>query len=189
MKIQNVIFLFYLLIIVTNHHNVFADESKKCDEGNIDPILTEKLENLIEDFEGDVGVYIRNLSTGCTVAIRSDELFPTASMVKVPILLTLFDKIESGELKYLEEQIYRDSLLYAGEDILGSFKDGEKILLSKMVMLMTTMSDNTASLWNQLLAETGLDINKWLSEHGFEKTRMNSRTPGREKNWEKYGWG
>ena len=80
-------------------------------------------------------------------------------------------------------------MLYAGEDILGSFKDGEKIALSKIVMLMITMSDNTASLWNQLLAGTGTDINKWLSEHGFEKTRMNSRTSGREKDWEKYGWG
>ena len=189
MKLRNVILLFYLLITIAIHHNVFADESKKCEDGKTDQILIEKLENLTKAFEGDVGIYVRNLSSGCTVAIRSDELFPTASMIKVPILLTLFDKIEAGKLKYNEEQIYRDSLLYEGEDILGSFQDSSEIALSKMVMLMITTSDNTASLWNQFLAGTGIDINKWLSKNGFEKTRMNSRTPGRESDWEKYGWG
>jgi beta-lactamase class A len=34
-----------------------------------------------------------------------------------------------------------------------------------------------------------VEINKFLSALGFEKTRMNSRTPGRKKDWEKYGWG
>jgi beta-lactamase class A len=56
-------------------------------------------------------------------------------------------------------------------------------------MLMITTSDNTASLWCQHEAGTGTDINAWLAAHGFELTRMNSRTPGRRSNWEQYGWG
>lgn len=90
---------------------------------------------------------------------------------------------------YLDKQVYADSMLYEGEDILGSFKAREEITLSKLVLLMITMSDNTASLWCQKLAGTGVDINKFLVANGFEKTRMNSRTPGRKKDWEKYGWG
>lgn len=189
MKFSKIILLSYLVFVVAFHHIVFADKSKKCKNGKVDPILTEKVKKTIENFEGDVGVYVQDLSTGCTVAIRSNEIFPTASMIKVPILLTLFDKIESGKINYSDEQIYRDSFLYEGEDILGSFQDSSKIVLSKLVMLMITMSDNTASLWNQLFAGTGTDINKWLSGHGFEKTRMNSRTPGRKSDWEAYGWG
>ena len=49
-------------------------------------------------------------------------------------------------------------------------------------MLMITMSDNTASLWLQSLAGTGVVINQWLAAHGFDSTRVNSRTPGREAN-------
>jgi len=184
-----VMYILILIFCFIFEQNIFADDLPKCKEGNVDQVLTQKLENLIANFEGDVGFYVKNLSTGCIAAYRADELFPTASMIKVPILLTLFDKIESGQLKYLDEQVYHDSLLYAGEDILGSFQDSSKITLSKLVMLMITMSDNTASLWNQLLAGTGFEINRWLSENGFEGTRMNSRTPGRKKNWEKYGWG
>ncbi|MEM6337294.1 MAG: serine hydrolase, partial [Bacteroidota bacterium] len=29
----------------------------------------------------------------------------------------------------------------------------------------------------------------WLAEHGFEGTRVNSRTEGRRGDWERYGWG
>jgi beta-lactamase class A len=74
-------------------------------------------------------------------------------------------------------------------DILGSFKSGEKIELNKVLMLMITTSDNTASLWCQSLAGTGTAINGWLEANGLEATRVNSRTPGREANREKYGWG
>jgi beta-lactamase class A len=110
-------------------------------------------------------------------------------MIKVPILVTLFNKISNGELEYTGEQIYADSMLYPGEDILGSFMAGEKIALSKLVMLMITMSDNTASLWCQQLAGTGTEINKFLETNGFKHTRMNSRTPGRKDDWKKFGWG
>jgi beta-lactamase class A len=109
-------------------------------------------------------------------------------MIKVPIMCGVFNEIEKGNLTYNQELIYCDSLFYAGEDILGSFKDGEKIRLSKVQMLSITTSDNTASLWLQKLAG-GENINKWLQSNGFENTRVNSRTAGRRPNWEKYGWG
>jgi beta-lactamase class A len=110
-------------------------------------------------------------------------------MVKVPILIGVMDKINKNELGYNQEIKYRDSLLYAGADILGSFKDTEKIELGKVMMLMLTMSDNTASLWLQSLAGTGTRINQILDSMGFKSTRVNSRTPGRESNRSNYGWG
>jgi beta-lactamase class A len=154
-----------------------------------DKILTQKLQELATHFAGDVGIYVRHLKTGKIVAIQADTIFPTASMIKVPITIGMFDKIEKGEIDYHAVLTYKDSLLYAGEDILGSFKDGEKIALSKAMMLMITTSDNTASLWCQSLAGTGAVINAWLEKNGYTSTRVNSRTPGRELNRSKYGWG
>lgn len=154
-----------------------------------DKKLQAKLSETIKGFNGDIGIYVKNLRTGKTVSINSDTIFPTASIVKVPILLGVMDKIEKGELKYDQSLIYKDSLLYAGEDILGSFKNGEKIALKKVIMLMLTTSDNTASLWLQSLAGTGTRINTILDSLGFRNTRVNSRTPGREANRTQYGWG
>lgn len=155
----------------------------------LDPQLQARLESVAAGFRGDVGLYVRHLSSGNEAGINADTLFPTASMIKVPILLKTFDLIERGYLGYDQKLVYRDSLLYEGVDILGSFKDGEEILLRKVVMLMITMSDNTASLWLQHLAGTGTAINDWLDDHGFTSTRVNSRTAGRHRDWRRYGWG
>ena len=154
-----------------------------------DRVLAEKLQTLVKGFKGDVGIYVRHLKSGKTVAISAGSVFPTASMIKVPITIGMFDKIEKGEIEYGSILTYKDSLLYAGEDILGSFKSGERIRLSKVMMLMITTSDNTASLWCQSLAGTGVAINGWLEKNGYIDTRVNSRTPGREANRSKYGWG
>jgi beta-lactamase class A len=155
----------------------------------IDSKLQYKLEEAIRGFNGDIGIYVKNLRTGKTVSINADTIFPTASIVKVPILLGIMNKIHKKELAYDSTLVYKDSLLYEGEDILGSFKNDEKILLKKVMMLMLTTSDNTASLWLQSLAGKGTRINEILDSLGLVYTRVNSRTPGRENNRTQYGWG
>lgn len=110
-------------------------------------------------------------------------------MIKVPILCGVMQKIHRGELEYHQELVYKDSLFYAGSDILGSFKNGETITLAKVIMLMLTTSDNIASLWLQSLAGTGTAINRLMESLGLQYTRVNSRTPGREANRQQYGWG
>ena len=154
-----------------------------------DKKLQTKLQEAVSGFNGDIGIYVKNLRTGKTVSINADTIFPTASIVKVPILLGIMDKIRTGELNYDSSLVYKDSLLYEGSDILGSFKSGEKIVLKKLIMLMLTTSDNTASLWLQSLAGKGTRINEILDSLGLKNTRVNSRTPGRENNRTQYGWG
>ncbi|QJD77130.1 serine hydrolase [Spirosoma rhododendri] len=150
--------------------------------------LSKALEQAITGFRGQVGVYVRNLRTGQEVAIDADSLFPTASTVKIPIQCGLFDKIHKGDLTYNQELTYRDSLHY-DDGIVGSLKDGARISLSQVVMLMESVSDNTGSLWCQALAGGGTTINQWLDTNGFRQTRVNSRTPGREAFQKQHGWG
>jgi beta-lactamase class A len=111
-------------------------------------------------------------------------------MIKVPILVGVYDRLDKGELKFDSVMTYTDSLAdNEGGDILGVVKDSTPMELSRVIMLMITMSDNTAALWNQYLAGTGTRINAWLSANGFDSTRVNSRTPGRQDNRKMYGWG
>jgi len=161
----------------------------QCYAQKIDKKLNSKIRNLIEGYHGDIGIYVKSLKNGEIVTINADTIFPTASIVKVPILVGVMDKINRGELFYDSSLTYKDSLLYEGEDILGSFKNNEKILLKKVIMLSLTTSDNTASLWLQSLAGKGTRINEILDSLSFKYTRVNSRTPGREVNRNIYGWG
>ena len=173
--------LFFAFLIFSIHLPVFSQHRDKK--------LQQAIETAVKGFHGVIGVYVKQLKTGKEAAWNADTIFPTASMIKLTILLAIMDKLEKGELDYTAEYIYKDSLLYEGVDILGSFKNGEKIELGKLMMLMLTMSDNTASLWLQSLGGGGTRINALLDSFGFVNTRMNSRTPGREANRETYGWG
>ena len=182
-KIYSMKSIFLCIFLVVNF--LIANGQKQ----KINKPLQLQIEELIKGFNGDIGVYVKSLRTNKIVSINADTIFPTASMVKIPILIGVMDKINKGELQYHQTLTYKDSLLYAGVDILGSFKNNEQIELSKVIMLMLTMSDNTASLWLQSLAGGGKRINEILDSLGFKNTRINSRTPGRETNRTLYGWG
>ncbi len=156
----------------------------------IDARLQEQVTLLIKDFHGDIGVYVHDLKHNKTVAINADTVFPTASIVKISILIGIMNKIQHGELDYHQRLLYTDSLYYSeGDDILSAFKDSSSIELSKVMMLMLTISDNCASLWLQGLAGGGVTINSILDSLGYKDTRVNSRTKGRENNRSQYGWG
>ena len=174
----------HLLLLISCSLIGFVSTAQKTDKH-----LQAEVAGLLSGFHGDIGVYVHDLKKDRVIAINADTIFPTASMVKIPILTGIMQKIEKGELTYHQPLIYKDSLLYAGEDILGSFKTNEKIELSKVVMLMLTTSDNTASLWLQSLAGGGTSINNLMDSLGLQETRVNSRAPGRENKREQYGWG
>ncbi len=173
--------IYYCLACLLLFANALAQKTDKR--------LQQQITRLLEGFNGNIGVYVHDLKKNRVVAINADTVFPTASMVKVQILTGIMDKLEKKELDYHQSLVYKDSLLYAGVDILGSLKSGEKIELAKVLMLMLTTSDNTASLWLQSLAGTGTRINELMEGLGLKVTRVNSRTPGRETNRNEYGWG
>ena len=145
---------------------------------------------LIEQADGVAGVYVKDLVTGAIFEVNADTVFPTASMIKVPIMVKVFDRIEKGELGYRDELEYgpEPEYQYSG-DIISDLKPGTRVTLAELIHLMMSASNNTASLWNQYLAGTGTAINDYMAELGFEHTRVNSRTDGRSENFRQYGWG
>ena len=68
-----------------------------------DKQLFEKVASLLKGFNGDVGVFIKSLKTNKIVAINADTIFPTASIVKIPILIGIIDKIEKKEFDYHQQ--------------------------------------------------------------------------------------
>lgn len=155
-----------------------------------DKKLEQKIATLIQGFNGQIGVYVKSLRNGQTVSINGDTTFPTASIVKVPILIGIMNRIYKKELDYHQKLVWYDTLNYdPGEDIVAYLKPQTEIELSKVMMLMMTISDNTGSLWLQSIAGTGKRINHLLDSMGYQATRVNSRTPGREADRAIFGWG
>jgi beta-lactamase class A len=175
--------IFFLLAILVIHPQTASSQFKT------DRKLETRLKTLIDSFHGTAGIYVRNLKTGKEVAIHADTIFPTASIIKLPILVAIFNKIQQGAFTYHQSMVYRDSAARGGSGLMQYFKDSTELDLRTAITLMITHSDNTAAVWCEKLAGGGVAINSWLADHGFSFTRVNSRTAGREANSRIYGWG
>jgi beta-lactamase class A len=125
------------------------------------------------------------------VAIAADDTFPTASMVKLPLLVALHHRAAAGALHLDSLYALSDSsvLQSDGEDIVAQLRWGEKVPLRKLALLMMSTSDNTASVWIQNLIGGSDTANAWLERNGFQVTRDNSRLPHRREIWRRWGWG
>lgn len=178
-----------------------------------DTVLQKALEGIARGFEGRAGVYVRHLPSGRTAALAADSLFPTASLIKVPIALAVFDQVEQGALAYDQALTFRDSLRYeAPEDLLVKVQDGAEVSLGEVAFLMLAVSDNTAALWLKQLLGAAADsssegspradslfarrwgrgsaaVNDWLAAHGYDETRVNSGLAARRAAFGRYGWG
>ena len=155
-----------------------------------DPQALERdLRALTADFAGDVGLYVRSLDGTCEVALRADEVFPTASLIKVPIALGLLQRVQSGELDWKAPVPYDPKYGRGGDDLVAKLTPGSKVEPNKLLFLMESLSDNTASVWCEDLAGGGATINAWMEAHGYRITRVNSRVAGRESDYKQYGWG
>jgi beta-lactamase class A len=170
-----------LTLLTLIHSSSFSQRPDKKLEALLHP--------LVDTFHGVAGIYVRNLKTGREVAINADTIFPTASIIKLPILVGIFDKIAQGAYTYEQPLVYRDTAAKKGSGLMQFFKDSAATDLRTAISLMITNSDNTTAVWCERLAGGGPAINAWLDAHGFKETRLNNRTPGREPNRQLYGWG
>lgn len=154
-----------------------------------DKKLEKDLTELVKNFDGDVGIYVYNLKTQKEAGVNADTIFPTASVVKVPILVEVFNQIKLGNLHLNDSLVYDAERAYGGSGLMQFYKDSTTTDLRTLASLMITVSDNTTSLWCQELVGGGAVINQTMADLGLVHTRVNSRTEGRTKDWEKYGWG
>lgn len=152
--------------------------------------LMDALQSRAEAFNGDVGIHAKHFESGIEIEINAGELFPTASMIKVPVMVKIFQDIEDGKYGYQEKFSYDPVHSYQyTDDLINQMAPGSEVALSRLLYLMISVSDNTASIWSQDIAGGGREINAWFDDHGFEDIRVNSRTIGREDAFSEFGWG
>ena len=107
--------------------------------------LTSEIERIADETGGIVGVAATQLATGRHIGYREDELFPTASVIKLPLLVTLYEDAIAGRIDLSERVIYRESTKVAGSGVLQYLDDGLQPTLRDLAVLMMSVSDNTAT--------------------------------------------
>jgi beta-lactamase class A len=124
-----------------------------------------------EGFQGVLGVAVKHLGTGEAAALDGDELFPSASIRKLPIIVELYRQVEAGAISLDEKFILSEANKGLGSGILKELSLGLEITFRDLAALMMILSDNTAA--DVILERVGRDnVNSTMRSLGLEKTKI-----------------
>jgi len=134
------------------------------------PVLSE-VKNLTKDLLGTYGVYVYRLEDDQEYGLRQNEIFPAASLMKLPVILTLYQEAETGRIDLGTEYKLLEKDKRGGAGILQSRPAGEVYTYRKLAELMGQYSDNTAN--NVLVKILGVEkIQQTIDSLGMKKTNF-----------------
>ncbi len=135
----------------------------------------------MNDFEGDMRSLINSLKGTAGVVVSSEninfswnenESFPAASLIKLPILREMYQRVQKGALDLFQELTVTEEQKVGGFGILKEMNNGLKISLKDIAVLMIVLSDNTAT--NMLIRLLGMKaINTMCKRLGMTGTELN----------------
>lgn len=136
--------------------------------------VTERLYAIEQRFSGRYALYAEHLGTGEVVAHGEIRPMDTASCIKLPIMAETFRQVEEGTLALSDPIVLTGVDQAAGSGVLQHLTPGLAMTLRDVIMLMITVSDNTAT--NMVLRTVGLSsVNAAMTALGLENTRVLKR--------------
>jgi beta-lactamase class A len=135
--------------------------------------LRRKIENILTAYTGRWGIVVIDPSTGDRLEINPDMLFPSASMIKVPIMYEIMRQAACGAVSLDETLVVTDAVRVDG-GILQELRPNIKMTVRELVTLMIVLSDNTAT--NMLIDFIGMDaVNGTMARLGLKSTVLRRR--------------
>jgi beta-lactamase class A len=133
--------------------------------------LDQRIQQAIQTFPGNVSLYAKNLDTGATYQLRGDAPVPTASTIKLPIMIELFAEAEAGNLDWNQKLTLTDQDKVSGSGVLIEFSAGDALPIRDLMHLMIVVSDNTAT--NLILDRIGGNpVNARMLQLGLTQTAV-----------------
>jgi beta-lactamase class A len=125
-------------------------------------------------FSGIIGLWVHDLLREETFGLRSDDVLPPASTIKLFVLRELFRQVEAGRVSLSEPVVTRKRDIVPGTGVLKDLESGLRLGLGDAAMLMITVSDNMAT--NLVIGRLGTrTINRATREAGFLSTRLSGK--------------
>lgn len=130
------------------------------------------IDEMTGHYDGNVGVFIKDLKTGKTYEKNADEQFVTASLIKMPIMAATFHAIEENKLSLDSTIALRPWHLRGGSGHLQYARVGRRFRVSDLLYRMITESDNTATAI--FLDRLGYEyFNREFLDFGLVTTKVN----------------
>ena len=136
--------------------------------------LRQPLEQRLASHQGVVGLYVKDLTTGETLSIRGSERFPSASVIKVPILVELFQQVERGPLELSDPLVLLAADQRPGSGVLQFLNTPHSLTVGDAATLMIILSDNSAT--NLIIDKIGIrNVNARMDSLGLRQTRLHAK--------------
>ena len=104
--------------------------------------LEAKLIEIVGENNSDVGVYIKDLSTGLEYGLNEDEFFPPASISKLPYGILTLKYIDEGKLSYDTRLTLYERHKFYKTDPMYEFPNGTTWAIRDLLRLLLIDSDN-----------------------------------------------
>lgn len=129
------------------------------------------IKDAISRIQGTVGLSARHLESGREIQHNADDVFFTASTLKVPVLVELYRQVDRGRIDLNRRVELSGELRVPGSGILKEMAPGLNPTVHDLAMLMIIISDNTATdiLYNLV---GGNNLNNTMRELGLSRTRI-----------------
>ena len=122
-------------------------------------------------WRANAGIYMRDMETGRTWEHNPDKLFPSASLIKVPIMATVLREVRGGGLTMDEPMKLTRKGRVGGSGSLKWVREGTTLSVMEIIYKMITESDNTAT--RMLIDRLGMErMAEAFRGFGLEKTNI-----------------
>lgn len=138
---------------------------------DLDVLLTP----LAKAHKGKVSLAVKHLATGEAFYLNADEPMPTASLIKLAVLVEAYAQKDEGKVKFETVLTLKKEDKVPGSGVLTPhFSDGATFPLRDAVRLMIAHSDNTAT--NMVIDKVGVkEVNERMAKLGLPNTRLNAK--------------
>jgi beta-lactamase class A len=118
-----------------------------------------------------VGIEIEDLATGYQSGVNVNASMPAASTIKIPVMVEVFRQMELGRIDLHSMLHVTSSDKDDGSGDLCYAPDGTPVTVDRLLWVMITESDNTAT--NMLIRLVGrTHINQTMARLGLRQTRL-----------------
>lgn len=128
----------------------------------------------LKKFPGQAGVVVKDLKTNWEISFNKNTLFPSASVVKIPVMLACFNAANEGRIALKDTLVLQNSYKVLGSGVLKATPEGTILSISRLIELMICHSDNTAT--NMLINLLGFDyLNDYFKKFGLKNTNLSRK--------------
>jgi beta-lactamase class A len=134
--------------------------------------LEGRLAEAIRAFRGEMGVAVVNLDTGESIAVNGDRRFPTASLIKVAVMVEVYHQMAEGKFG-LDTPVTMNAADKAGDETipLNVMHTPATLTVADLLRYMIAWSDNTAT--NLLVKMVGTaNVDRRLESYGITEMKL-----------------